>query len=188
MFIWWRCTLPSGGGGTPILGDDGELLLYWPPCLIFSDPIGSVFKSPARSYCTLLSAEKDWFVSITQSIIYLDHREVLFHVFSFVNACSMSNSTSIRHSGASLLLVFNTFFKTFAPHQYCENFRLHDQPCLQVPDQANVPIFHVFIVLIGFLNRKNTFWCLYSVKTKEKRLKFHSLIPWCGGGHLLSFM
>ncbi len=61
--------------------------------------------------------------------------------------------------GASLLVIFNTFFKTLSPHQ------------LKVPDRANLSIFHEFIVLIGFLNRKNTFWHLYSVKIEGKATK-----------------
>ncbi len=52
--------IKSGGGGTPIIEHGGELPLYWPPFLTFSDPIaiGSLFLCPTRSYSHPLSAEK----------------------------------------------------------------------------------------------------------------------------------
>ncbi len=85
--------------------------------------------------------------------------------------------------GASLLLVFNTFFKTLGPHQHHEEFWSHDQPYLQEPAKQIHPFFMYLLC-----KKTPTFWRLYSVKMKEKQLEFHSLIPLCGGGHLLSFM
>ncbi len=75
--IWVYRGRGSGGWGgcgcTSILEDDGELLLYWPLFLTFSDPIESLFMPnsiltlsdplgpflcPTRSYWPSLSAEK----------------------------------------------------------------------------------------------------------------------------------
>ncbi len=54
------------GGCTSILEDGGELPLYWPPFLTFSNPIGSLFM-PNSILLTPFLCRKKLFVSITFS-------------------------------------------------------------------------------------------------------------------------
>ncbi len=75
-------------------------------------------------------------------------------IFLWATCCSwyiFQNINTMQH------FFLHVYAILLAPHQHREDFCLHDQPYLQVPGQANSPIFHIFIVLIGFLNRKTHF-------------------------------
>ncbi len=71
-----------------------------------------------------------------------------------------------------------------------EDFQSPNRPYLQSPNQAKfAPLLCVYWAPTrhySIPHQINTFWHLYSVKIKQRRLKFHSSIHRYGGSHLFS--